>query len=1015
MPGRYERRFFDSNGDALEGATIYIENQDTTTQYSLSESATRAPGTYFADNVPHGFYKINVNGSQITQNIWFGDIKVTNLINQVDSDDDNLVETAGIEDGAITQAKIATDAVGSTQLAAGAVDSTAIQNDAVTGSKIADDAIANNHIGNGAVDNAELATDAISQGKIQAGAITEEKIQSGAVTNIKLAGNAVTASKLADNAVQNAKINNSAVTTAKLADNAVTNDKIAAAAVNQESIASLSVGLGELIDDAVQEAKIQNNAVTNSKIAANAVTTSKIQNASVSTDKIVDLNVTSDKIADNAIVKGKIANGAVDGNQLAALAVSQDKIADGAVGTSQLEDNAVTSAKIPTGAIGSSEIDDDAVTVLKIANDAVTTAKVLDAAITPAKLAADAVNTAAVADAAIIQAHLSQALQDWITANAGTGAAITNNPDDVTIETTAGSQLQLKDLGITSAKMAQVLQDEIGSRAAVFVAAADTVAVHKDHADHICDGTDDHDTIAAAVDDNKNVILLPGTYNIDFDSRLACIVIENKSNFGITLMPGAILKKINSADGFAIKYYQCSDAFFRGGEVDGNKGNSALKGGISINNSDRIAVVGVHVHDCETHAVGVYASRDVQVERVIAKNFDGAHCYDIDTDSIDHNGTISERVVIAHCYSENPGLDNLKFENCRRCYAHDNIFVSSVTQSGFVIENNDSSPSGITLEDIHIHHNYFIDARDSLVNGGRSGHVTIDCNYFINTQVKFGNNGGDVDFLNNVMIGRDVNTTLQINSTMTDKATLRIIGNRIKGPDTGTESKLVSIATPAGGARTIFAHNSLWNFRNKGIEVGANAEPVSLWFNDFKSAGESNSWTGNLIAIELLNSGNHVIGNRCELNKIGIRCNGASAGDHQISLNHIIGDSNATAGITHVSNPNDLHIVNNFVTGFSSNKIVTGTGTGHVVRDNKGYVTRASGQVTINSGETSEDVTPGVDFDVDTESIKKVHLTMASAAGTAGQPYPTVVSTTQFRINVADPGQTININWAIEY
>lgn len=101
------------------------------------------------------------------------------------------------------------------------IQTAALNNSAVTTAKINNDAITNEKINDGAVDTAELA--------------------SAAVTTVKLDDLAVTAAKLDDNAVTTDKINNSAVTTIKINDAAVTTDKINSNAVTEAKLGLASV------------------------------------------------------------------------------------------------------------------------------------------------------------------------------------------------------------------------------------------------------------------------------------------------------------------------------------------------------------------------------------------------------------------------------------------------------------------------------------------------------------------------------------------------------------------------------------------------------------------------------------------------------------------------------------------------------------------------------------------------------------------------------------------------------
>ena len=86
------------------------------------------------------------------------------------------VQTAAINDGAVTSAKIATGAVGSDEIATGAVGSSEIATGAVTNSKI----------GPSAVGTTEIAADAVTASKIASNAVGQSEIASGSVHQSEL-------------------------------------------------------------------------------------------------------------------------------------------------------------------------------------------------------------------------------------------------------------------------------------------------------------------------------------------------------------------------------------------------------------------------------------------------------------------------------------------------------------------------------------------------------------------------------------------------------------------------------------------------------------------------------------------------------------------------------------------------------------------------------------------------------------------------------------------------------------
>ena len=100
-----------------------------------------------------------------------------------------------IVDGAITTAKLANDAVGSAQLADNAVGADALANNAVDSAAIVDDAVTAAKIADGAVVAAAIAGDAIDGSKIADNAIANEHLGDSVVNTAELAASAVTAAK----------------------------------------------------------------------------------------------------------------------------------------------------------------------------------------------------------------------------------------------------------------------------------------------------------------------------------------------------------------------------------------------------------------------------------------------------------------------------------------------------------------------------------------------------------------------------------------------------------------------------------------------------------------------------------------------------------------------------------------------------------------------------------------------------------------------------------------------------
>lgn len=115
------------------------------------------------------------------------------------------VNTAMIEDDAVTNAKVADDAVDTAQIVDDAVTNAKVADDAVNTAQIVDDAVTTAKIAAGAVDTTELAADAVTTAKIAAGAVDTTELAADAVTTVKITDANVTLAKLAANSVDDTK------------------------------------------------------------------------------------------------------------------------------------------------------------------------------------------------------------------------------------------------------------------------------------------------------------------------------------------------------------------------------------------------------------------------------------------------------------------------------------------------------------------------------------------------------------------------------------------------------------------------------------------------------------------------------------------------------------------------------------------------------------------------------------------------------------------------------------------
>ncbi|MGJ3781566.1 beta strand repeat-containing protein [Lactiplantibacillus plantarum] len=298
------------------------------------------------------------SASQAASNAILAGSTATASANKASADYQTL--SAGVKDGSVvhitTETVIDKEVIGTAEIANGAITNAQIGKEAVGSAQIAELAVGTAQIGDGAITNAKI-------GKL---AVGTAQIADGAITNAQIGALAVDTANIKDAAISSAKIADLAVGTAQIGDGAITNAKIG----------NLAVGT----------AQIANGAITNAQIGSAAVDTANIKDAAINSAKIADLAVGTAQIGDGAITNAKIGKLAVGTAQIANGAITDAQIGSLAVGTAQIKDEAVNSAKIAKLAVGTAQIGDGAITNAKIGNLAVGTAQIANAAITDAQI-----------------------------------------------------------------------------------------------------------------------------------------------------------------------------------------------------------------------------------------------------------------------------------------------------------------------------------------------------------------------------------------------------------------------------------------------------------------------------------------------------------------------------------------------------------------------------------------------------------------------------------------------------
>jgi len=359
-------------------------------------------------------------------------------------------------------------------IAAGAVNTAAVQDGAITASKLAPGIVTGTGGGiaggdlSGVYPNPQISDAAVSNSKIADGAVTISKLAPGIIpTSLPPSGTAsgdlngnypnpyinagaVTSGKLADNAVVTAKLADGSVTAAKLAPGVIpTSIPVSGTAGGDLNgnypnpyINAGAVTSGKLADDAVVTAKIADGSVTAAKLAPGVIPTSipvsgaaggdlngnypnpYINAGAVTSSKLADGSVTAAKLAPGVIPSSFPASGAAGGdlagnypnpavNKIQGVSVSNVSPSAGQVlqfdGTQWSPVLVSGGGSTPTGPAGGDlngaypnpNISPNSVTSNKIANSAVTTQKISDAAITTIKIADGSVTAAKLAPGVI--------------------------------------------------------------------------------------------------------------------------------------------------------------------------------------------------------------------------------------------------------------------------------------------------------------------------------------------------------------------------------------------------------------------------------------------------------------------------------------------------------------------------------------------------------------------------------------------------------------------------------------
>jgi len=213
--------------------------------------------------------------------------------------------------GTISTDQLGADCITAVQLANNSVDTAAVQNGAITNDKLAVNIDGSKILAN-SITSLELAPNSVGSSELADSSVDTAAIQNAAVTDDKLAPG-ISGSKIVDGSIPDAKI--SSLDGAKLFGNSVTANEIAPNAI----------GSSELSDVSVDTAAVQDGAITDNKLAS-GIDGGKISSASITNVQLGPGSVTNPAIRDGAVTDAKIT-GPIDASKL-----SSGSIPDAALG-----------------------------------------------------------------------------------------------------------------------------------------------------------------------------------------------------------------------------------------------------------------------------------------------------------------------------------------------------------------------------------------------------------------------------------------------------------------------------------------------------------------------------------------------------------------------------------------------------------------------------------------------------------------------------------------------------------
>jgi len=343
----------------------------------------------------------------------------TQLLYHAQEQNFNKIQTADVEDGAITSAKILDGTIATADLADGAVNAAKIGTNAIDASNLAANSVGASELADDAVDTAAIADNAVTSAKIANGTILADDLANNSVTTDKIYNEAVTAAKIGPSAVTSAKIDSNAIVAAKIATDAVTETKILDSSITVNKIANDAVTIDKLADNSVDSQHYVDGSIDLAHMSANSVDSNQYVSGSIDLVHLSTGSVDSSKIVDESIVNADIANAAgIAHSKLSGMSAgnvligNSSNVANSTTISGDVTINSSGVTAITAGSIVTTDIAADAIDGTKIADNSINSEHYVDASIDHVHLANDVIDGDNIQDDVINSEHIAAGALD---------------------------------------------------------------------------------------------------------------------------------------------------------------------------------------------------------------------------------------------------------------------------------------------------------------------------------------------------------------------------------------------------------------------------------------------------------------------------------------------------------------------------------------------------------------------------------------------------------------------------